>query len=247
MGEKTRSAPLRPSGGRKNLKRRVLEFGAKLLQRATPLQGFGIYVAGFHCGHADPHLQMEAHHFCKLVNADFLQCTIFDGNTASANLIGIEYIISEHLFLSLPEVERQLWHPHNYEVFSGELVAPGLPDLAERALMSLLVNSYGKTWHLWHTGRPDGPPGDRLPMGEPALMWSFNRDGEVDSQLRQNRITAMNSNVEKKRVDRQRLLHLARPQQGVNLLRDAFPHAHPTPPPGVCDVADTSLHKTRVR
>ncbi|MDJ0391147.1 DUF1264 domain-containing protein [Roseomonas sp. E05] len=33
--------------------------------------------------------RMEAHHYCKQVNSDFLQCASFDGNTENANLIGI--------------------------------------------------------------------------------------------------------------------------------------------------------------
>ena len=33
-----------------------------------------------------------------------------------ANLIGIEYIVSERVFDSLPEAEKPYWHPHNYEV-----------------------------------------------------------------------------------------------------------------------------------
>ena len=49
---------------------------------------------------------------------------------------------------------------------------------AEKALMRDKVNSYGKTWHVWHTGA-FGIPGDALPMGEPRLAWSFNRDGEI--------------------------------------------------------------------
>jgi hypothetical protein len=65
----------------------------------------------------------------------------------------------------------------------------------------------------------------------------FNRDGAVDERLRQNRIMHMGSDVTHKRRDRQEhLLHLAHPQHGVHTLRDAFPAAAPTPPPGVCDV-----------
>jgi hypothetical protein len=36
---------------------------------------------------------MEAHHYCKVVNDDLLQCLIFDGNSSNANLIGTEHII----------------------------------------------------------------------------------------------------------------------------------------------------------
>lgn len=236
-----RHSPIRPVGASKDLKRRFLEFGSTVMQRSTPLHGFDIYVVGFHCARHDPMMQMEAHHFCQQVNADFLQCVIFDGNTSDANLIGIEYIISERLFLSLPASEQSYWHPHNYEVFSGELVAPDLPEAAERELMSLLVNSYGKTWHLWHTGRHDDQPGYALPIGDATLMWSFNRDGEVDESLRQNRMSHMKMDTERRRKDRQQLVQLAHPQYGVNTLRGAFPQASPSPPPGVSDVEDNPV------
>ena len=29
---------------------------------------------------------------------------------------------------------KKLWHPHNYEVLSGQLTAPGLPQAAEHEL-----------------------------------------------------------------------------------------------------------------
>ncbi|EEA3111025.1 DUF1264 domain-containing protein [Salmonella enterica] len=28
---------------------------------------------------------------------------------------------------------------------------PGLPQVADKALMSKIVNTYGKTWHTWLT------------------------------------------------------------------------------------------------
>jgi hypothetical protein len=43
---------------------------------------------------------------------------------ADANLIGIEYILSERLFETLPDDEKPSWHPHNYEILSGQLAAP---------------------------------------------------------------------------------------------------------------------------
>lgn len=41
----------------------------------------------------------------------------------------------------MPDEERQYWHPHSFEIFSGQLVAPGLPASAEQQLMAELVNS----------------------------------------------------------------------------------------------------------
>ncbi|WP_024874669.1 OBAP family protein [Saccharomonospora piscinae] len=217
-----RHAPRRPAGQDKSGWLAVLEQGANVLQSSGPLPGFDVYVVGLHCAKNDPAMQMEAHHYCRVVNEDFLQCVIFDGNTADANLIGIEYIVSGGLFETLDEAESGYWHPHNYEVLSGQLAAPGLPAVAEKALMKQLMNSYGKTWHTWHTGRHDGEPGDALPRGEATLMWSFNRDGEADESLSLNRDEAMRLDTAGKRDHRHDLVGLARPQHGVDTLRDAF-------------------------
>ena len=228
-----RHSPVPPAGGGRSLWRTTLEAGAALLQEMTPLNDFDIYVVGLHCAKHEPQMQMEAHHFCRQVNQDLLQCTIFDGNTKDANLIGIEYIISERLFGTLPEEERSYWHPHNYEILSGQLTAPGLPDMAERAFLKQLMNSYGKTWHTWHTGRHDGEPGDRLPMGDATLMWSFNRDGEADEHLKQDLEQHMGIDEAAKREQRRSFTELAHPQHGVDFLAGAFPHS--TPVPGVVD------------
>lgn len=237
---KTRERIVQPPGDPKSLWRATLEGGARLIQSKAPLKGFDVYVAGLHCAKHHPHMQMEAHHYCKQVNSDFLQCVLFDGNTKNANLIGIEYIVSEKLFLGLPPDERKFWHPHNYEILSGQLTAPGLPAAAEHALMKLLVNSYGKTWHTWHTGRHDGEgePGHPLPFGEPTLMWSFNRDGEADPKLKEGLAAALGTDEQAKREQRRDLVELTHGQHGVNALRDCFPGAAGTPPAGVRDVED---------
>ena len=76
----------------------LLEMGATAMQRDAPTDALDVYLVGFHPMKDDPEHQMEAHHFCRQVNEDFAQCALFDGNTAEANLNGIEYIISERLF-----------------------------------------------------------------------------------------------------------------------------------------------------
>ncbi len=230
---KDRPSPVRPAGQGKTLWRATLETGAEVLQDMTPLKSFDIYVVGLHCAKHEPAMQMEAHHYCRQVNEDFLHCALFDGNTKDANLIGIEYIISERLFDTLPENEKPCWHPHNYEILSGQLTAPGLPNVAERAFLKQLMNSYGKTWHTWHTGRHDGEPGDHLPLGDPKLMWSFNRDGEADERLKQHLQQHMGIDEADKRAQRRPFTELAHPQQGVNEMADEFQGA--TPIPGVID------------
>ena len=225
-----------PEGREKSTKTGVLEVGAKVLQSSAPLRGFDVYLVGFHPMKDHPEHQMTAHHFCNQVNEDFAQCVLFDGNGAEANLTGIEYIISEKLFASLPEEEHQYWHPHNGEILSGQLRAPGLPSVAEHELMESKMNSYGKTWHVWNSGHY-GMPADALPLGPAMLAWSFSRDGEAIPELVSERDREMDLDTADARENRQDLVELARPQSGVDALKGKF--SRPTKDiPGVVDSGD---------
>lgn len=210
-----------PPGGEKTAKTEMLETGAALLQTQAPLRPMDVYLVGFHAAKKDPSMQMEAHHYCHQVNADFMQCALFDGNTGQANLIGIEYIISESLFETLSAAEKRFWHPHNYEILSGQLAAPGVPAPAERELMRGKMNSYGKAWHVWNSA-PFGKTGDRMPVGEPMLEWSLNRDGEALPGLVEDRDRRMGIDTMEKRRNRADLVPLAQPQSGVDALKGKF-------------------------
>jgi hypothetical protein len=100
------SPSVEASGQPESTKITALEAGAQALQRDAPPGTLQIYLVGFHPMKDDPQHQFEAHHFCKQVNQDLMQCALYDGNTAAANLNGIEYIISERLFESLPAADR---------------------------------------------------------------------------------------------------------------------------------------------
>ncbi|WP_227368873.1 OBAP family protein [Halomonas sp. M20] len=228
-----RASRVSPPGGQESTKTNVLETGAAALQTTAPLGPMNVYLVGFHPMKNEPSHQMEAHHFCTQKNEDFAQCALFDGNTAQANLNGIEYIISERLFEQLPEEEKQYWHPHNGEILSGQLVAPGLPEKADHALMQSKMNSYGKTWHTWDTN-PDQSEQVQLPLGEPRLAWSFNRFGQAREELIEQRDQSMGIDTQERRRGRQDLIPLANPQRGVNALRGRFPGAT-DPIPGVVD------------
>lgn len=217
-----------PPGDAKRPRTEVLEAGAAMLQDNGPLARMDIHLIGFHPMKDAPDHQMEAHHFCRQVNEDFAQCALFDASAADANLSGIEYIISEKLFERLPAPERAYWHPHNAEILTGQLVAPGIPAAAEQALMRSKMNSYGKTWHTWHT-RSGVQPGSELPLGPAMLAWSFNRDGEIQPGLVASRDRDLRMATDELRRDRQSLLPLARPQAGVDALRSHFPQSRPIP------------------
>ncbi|WPO00267.1 OBAP family protein [Pseudomonas sp. MUP55] len=165
-------------GDAKSATTRTLDAGAALLQSRPPIDALNAYLDGFHFYNGHPDVQMEAHHYCAILNEEVIQCVIYDGNRKDAKLMGVEYIISEQLFNSLPAPEKALWHSHVHEVKSGQLVAPGIPQVAEHALMEKLVHTYGKTWHTWHTDL-----NKRLPLGVPQLMMGFTADGQADPKM----------------------------------------------------------------
>ena len=83
--------------------------------------------------------------------------------------------------------------------------------------MKSKMNSYGKTFHLWSTDK-----GDKLPVGEPMLAWSFNRDGEAKAGLVEDRDKKLGVNSAEIRRERQDLTKLAKPQSGVDALKGKF-------------------------
>ena len=103
----------------------------------------------FHFYAYDMTRQVEAHHYCTHYNEDMRQCLIYDTPEKDARLIGIEYIVTEKLFMQLPDEEKQLWHSHEYEVKSGVLFFPGVPATVQHKDLAKVCNTYGKTFHFW--------------------------------------------------------------------------------------------------
>jgi hypothetical protein len=184
-------------GEEKSGKTKLLETGAELLQRKSPLKAFNAYLDGFHFYNGNINAQMEAHHYVSQLNEDIHQAIIFDGNEKDAKIMGVEYIISEKLFKTLDEEEKKLWHSHHYEVKSGTLIAPGIPEVAEHELMEKLVSTYGKTIHTWHTDQQR-----TLPIGAPMIMMGFTQDGQLNPNLLAARDKRFNITTEEKRKNR---------------------------------------------
>jgi len=160
----------------------MLDTAAAAVQVKRPIDAMSEYLNGFHFYADDMGRQVEANHFCTHLTEDFHQCVIYDSNLSNAKLIGLEYIVSERLFKTLPDDEKKLWHSHHYEVKSGELIAPGVPEMAEHAFMQDLVTTYGKTWHTWQIDRDTS-----FPMGIPQLMMGFVKDGQINQPTLRDR------------------------------------------------------------
>ena len=186
------------SGESKTFKTEVLEAGAEMIQSEDPINAIAIYLDGFHFHNGYMDKQIEAHHYCTQMNDDFTQCIIYNGNGKDALLMGVEYVISKRLFETLPMEERMLWHSHVYEVKSGQLIAPGLPQVAQHELMEKLVSTYGKTWHTWRMEQFD----NQLPLGFPELMMGFTADGQVHPFLIEKRDRLFGTSTEANREAR---------------------------------------------
>lgn len=195
-GDNTRS-PVDTPGAETSAKTQALEAGAAMLQEEAPLRAFNAYLDGFHFASGDQKMQMEAHHYCGHLNEDVIQCALFDGNGGSARLIGVEYIVSSAVFAKLPAEEKHLWHSHVHEVQAGQLIAPGIPLVAEHELMEKIAHTYGKTWHTWHTNE-----GQTLPLGAPMLMMGFTKDGQLDEARVADRDSRFDVSSAEKRENR---------------------------------------------
>ncbi|XP_050365149.1 oil body-associated protein 1A-like [Argentina anserina] len=162
--------------------------GIAILETATAaIQGFGPvnkihqHLCAFHFYAHDMTRQVEAHHFCGHQNEEVRQCLLYDSPESDAKLIGLEYMVSERLFLTLPDDEKKLWHSHEYEVKSGILFMPGVPGPIQRQDLEKVCKTYGKVFHFWQVDR-----GDTLPLGVPQVMMALTRDGQLYEELAQN-------------------------------------------------------------
>jgi hypothetical protein len=152
-------------------------------QSRIPVEQLQIYVDGFHNSKREASLpaekqrQMRVTHYCQPLNDDLIQCVVYDGNTKEARLIGVEHIISDKAFQTLPDAEKKYWHPHDGEVDSGMLDLPGMPEEQKKGLLQMIRTTHGKTWHVWDAGK------DKIPMGTPSLMWAIDPD-KINAQTK---------------------------------------------------------------
>lgn len=168
-----------------------------------------LFFCGFHLVKEDPRFQVTTMHYCGMRGEgddEMHQCLLYDSVSPSAKLLGVEYIVGDKLFRSLPDEEKKYWHPHAYEVLGGGLVAPGMDPQAELEFMKFLLTTWGKTWHTW----PD--PTTNVPLGEPLLMWSLTGDGQADESLVAARDKVFGVSTVEVRAERTRALGYEVPQ-----------------------------------
>ncbi|KAA0052591.1 hypothetical protein IC582_017795 [Cucumis melo] len=164
--------PPQPPGGSVSVGQEMLSKGSSMLQSLNPLKQISHHACTFALYAHDLSRQIETHHYVSRLNQDFLQCAVYDSDTNNAHLIGIEYIVSDRIFETLSPDEQKLWHSHAYEVKSGLMVHPRIPEMVAKPELENIAKTYGKFWCTWQVDR-----GDKLPMGAPALMMSPQATG----------------------------------------------------------------------
>src|ERR687898_1100709 len=111
----------------------------------------------------DPSLRVE--HFCKPHDRVMMVCQLYDSNSANATLIGIEYIITQEQYDSLPNRERPYWHAHREEL-RPERADPRMPELSPeqaQAEIAKMLPTWGKVIITWI-------PSDDLPSFPPQVQ-----------------------------------------------------------------------------
>ncbi|XP_024985349.1 oil body-associated protein 1A [Cynara cardunculus var. scolymus] len=230
------NASTRPDvpGEKTKLGTSLVDSAASAIQSFGPTKKIHQHLCAFHFYADDMTRQVEAHHFCGHQNEEMRQCLIYDRPDADARLIGVEYIVTEELFLTLPDSEKPMWHSHEYEVKSGVLFLPGVPGPVERTDLEKVAKTYGKTIHFWQVDR-----GDELPLGLPQVMMALTRDGQLNPTLAKEVETRYGVSFEKERENRaymQGLTHGIHPKANAGgdglktVLReiDCKPSGHPS-------------------
>ena len=149
-------------------------FGQHDARRAVPAGVKAPVAEVIHCplAFAGLHLQKDrpanaqvAYHFCKPLNDDVSQCLLYDGTGPDARLIGVEYLVSDAVYRSMPDEERAFWHDHKHEVDAQLIRSLTQTGAEEAATLAKVRSLWGKVYHTWVSG-------SKYPEGPAKLFWS---------------------------------------------------------------------------
>jgi Protein of unknown function (DUF1264) len=133
---------------------------------AKPVDGYNLpqgHLNAVRHNFDDPSLRVE--HFCKPHDSIMMVCQLYDSNSANATLIGIEYMITQEQYDSLPNREKPYWHAHREEL-RPERADPMIPELSPeqaQAEMAKMFPTWGKVIITWI-------PSDDLPSFPPQVQ-----------------------------------------------------------------------------
>lgn len=112
-----------------------------------------------------PEYSQVAYHYCKPLNDDVSQCILYDGTGPDARLIGVEYLVTDAVYQTMPAEEKLFWHDHENEIDAGLFRSLTQTGAAEAQTLAAIRPLWGKVVHTWATGKT-------YPSGPPRLFWA---------------------------------------------------------------------------
>ncbi len=124
----------------------------------APSEGWTLHVDAK--GHFPGDPSRIAHHWCKPVAGELIECQLYESDDPDARLVGGEMIVNTGTFNSYSGEEQPHWHYHRDELPVVEATLPDLePDEAAQVVESL-QETYGKVYLFWDPAVYDQPIGD---------------------------------------------------------------------------------------
>ena len=145
--------------------------------QANPLMGYTIHITAPHV--MDGEIVGPFHHFCKPINAQIIQCILFDSDAPNARMIEVEYMVSKDAVRSaIPECSRcKNWHDHAQEIATGRVAIINPSDPKEqKALAEYVGKTDGIIIHLWPKGAP-------FPDGTVSIAQSIGHWESIHGQI----------------------------------------------------------------
>lgn len=120
----------------------------------TPQKGFDLHVDAKHYVQTE---RVAVHHWCKTINERLVECLLFDGDTANANLIGIETIVTNDVWNTFTKEQQKEWHDHATEIIEAEATLPDTPSEEAAKIVEFLKGTHGRVIYIWNFPSDDWP------------------------------------------------------------------------------------------
>ena len=122
---------------------------------ASPLDGYTIHVSAPHVMNGEVMGPFE--HYCKAIDADIIQCILFDSTEPNARMTEVEYMVSKKLARKVIPAwsHKKNWHDHKEEIDTGRVAVHYPTDKkAVDALVEHVAGTDGIIFHLWPRDAP---------------------------------------------------------------------------------------------
>jgi len=129
--------------------------------KTSPANGWTIHIDAKR--HFGAHPAEVAHHWCKNVAGGMIECQIYDGDSANAQLVAVETIVQPGTYKGFSSNEQAKWHYHKTEIPKVDAKTPDMTPAEAAKLVAQLTPTYGKIYVLWD------PMTSAQPIGDPTL------------------------------------------------------------------------------